>query len=239
MARGHGGGTEDRPTCQGKRRAASGGDATKKKEKNHEQSKPTRQRKTARRQRPKTRRTGGGRGDMGPQGTLVKYPTTGIWGPQRRNPPPPPTAAASPCACVVLASCLRHACYKGKTTRATRRMTVAETGPPPEDTPAGWGGSGERVRDGPHDRAQRVHAPCKPQRGDHRGCDRRIGRVTTGATRQAPPPCRGTSAPPRACAPLATCLCQRTDSEDTPPPSPFSSTHPRKGRGQRGDSEGT
>ena len=43
---------------------------------------------------------------MGPQGTLVKYPTAGKWGPQRGNPPPPPTAAASPCACVVLASCL-------------------------------------------------------------------------------------------------------------------------------------
>ena len=58
---------------------------------------------------------------MGPQETLVKYPTSGIWGPQRGKPPPP--TAASPCACVLLASCLRHACYKGKTTRATRGMT--------------------------------------------------------------------------------------------------------------------
>ena len=55
-----------------------------------------------------------------------------------------------------------------------------------------------------------------------------------------PPPCRGTTAAPRACAVLATCLRQRTDSEDAPPhPTPFSSTHPRKRRGQRGDSEGT
>ena len=60
--------------------------------------------------------------------------------------------------------------------------------PPPEDKAAGWGGSGERVRDGPHDRARREHAPCKPQRGDHRGCERRVGRATTGATRHAPPP---------------------------------------------------
>ena len=118
-------------------------------------------------------------------------------------------------------------------------MTVAGCGPPPpEDTAAGWGGSGKRVRDEPQDRAQREHAPCKPQRGDHRGCDRRKGRVTTGATRQAPPPSRGTSAAPRACAVLATCLRQRTDSEDAPPP-PYSSTHPRKGRGQRGGSDGT
>ena len=162
-------------------------------------------------------------------------------GAPKGKPPLPPTAAASPCACVVLASCLRHACYKGKTTRATRGMTVAGCGPPPppEVTAAGWGGSGKRVRDEPHDRAQREHAPCKPQRGDHRGCDRRRGRVTTGATRQAPPPSRGTSAAPRACAVLATCLRRRTDSEDAPPPAPFSSTHPRKGRGQRGDSEGT
>ena len=69
-------------------------------------------------------------------------------------------------------------------------MTVAGSGPPPEDTAAGWGGSGTGVRDQPHDRAQREHAPCKPQRGDHRGCNRRKGRVTTGATRQAPPPKR-------------------------------------------------
>ena len=38
---------------------------------------------------------------------------------------------------------------------------------------------------------------------------------------------------------LATCLRYRADSEDAPPPAPFSSTHPQKGRGQRGDSEGT
>ena len=62
--------------------------------------------------------------------------------------------------------------------------------PPPENTAAGWGGSGTKVRDEPHDRAPREHAPYKPQRGDHRGCDRRKGRVTTGATRQAPPPQR-------------------------------------------------
>ena len=118
-------------------------------------------------------------------------------------------------------------------------MTVAECGPPPEDIAAGWGGSGKRVRDEQHERAQREHAPCKPQRRDHRGCDRGKGRVRRGAARQNPPPCRGTSAAPRACAVLATCLRQGTDSEDAPPPNPFSSTHPRKERGQRGDSEGT
>ena len=219
--------TDERARGKDGRRAVE-----REKKKNHEQSKPTRQRKKARRQGPEPRRTGGGEGDMGPHGRLVKYPTTGIWGPQRE--PPPPTAAATPCACVVLASCLRHACYKGKTTRATRGMTVAERGPPPEDTAAGWGGSGGRVGDGPHDRAQREHAPCKPQQGDHRCCDRRRGRVTTGATRQAPPPCRGTSAAPRACAVLATCLRQRTDSDDAPPPP---SPPPTQERGE--DSEET
>ena len=92
--------------------------------------------------------------------------------------------------------------------------------PPPEDAAAGWGGRGTRVRDEPHDRTQREHAPCKPQRGDRRGCNRRKGRVTTGATRQAPPPSGGTSAAPRACAVLTTCLRNRADSEDAPPPPP-------------------
>ena len=53
-------------------------------------------------------------------------------------------------------------------------------------------------------------------------------------TASPPPPCRGTSAAPRACAVLATCLRQRTDSE-----APFSPTHPGRGRGQRGDGEAT
>ena len=154
---------------------------------------------------------------MGPQGTLVKYPTTGVWGPQRGNPPPH----------CRLALCLRRACVMPVTCVLQREDDKSDKGddgsgtrtPPPEDNAAGWGGSGERVRDGPHDRAQREHAPCKPQRGDHRGCDRRIGRATTGATRLAPPPtCRGTSAAPRACTVLATCLRQGTSSEEAPPP---------------------
>ena len=88
------------------------------------------------------------------------------------------------------------------------------------------------MRDEPHDRAHREHAPCRPQRVDHQGCNRRKGRVTEGATRRAPPPppSGGTSAAPRACAVLTTCLRNGADSEDAPPPSPYSSTHPRKGR---------
>ena len=115
----------------------------------------------------------------------------------------------------------------------------AKSDPPPEDNAAGWGGSGKRVRDEPHDRAQREHAPCKPQRGDNWGCDRRKGRVTTGATRQAPPPqqrdkCRA-SCLRRAC----DVLTPEDGQRGRPPPAPYSSTHIRKGRGQRGDSEGT
>ena len=44
------------------------------------------------------------------------------------------------------------------------------------------------MRDEPHDRARRGRASCKPRRGDHRGCGRRIERVTKGAARQTPPP---------------------------------------------------
>ena len=95
------------------------------------------------------------------------------------------------------------------------------------------------MRDEPHDRAQREHAPCKPQQGEQPGVDRRKGRVTTGATRQAPPSSAGTSAAPRACAVLATCLRYRTDGEDALLPALFSCTHPRKVRGQQRDSEGT
>ena len=161
--------------------------------------------------------------------------------------PPPPCRGTSPAprACAMLASCLRRACYEGKTTRAPPPpphtppppqgwgMQVGggeKPPPPPEDKAAGWGGSGERVRDGPHDRARREHAPCKPQRGDHRGCERRVGRVTTGATRHAPPPlerdrCRATCLC-RACGVPATCVQRRED--DKPPPPP---THLRPPKG--------
>ena len=97
-------------------------------------------------------------------------------------------------------------------------MTVAGIGPPPPRTPRQGGEAVERECGTNHTTVQREHAPCKPQRGDHRGCDRRKGRVTTGATRQAPPLSGGTSAAPRACAVLATCLHYRADSEDAPPP---------------------
>ena len=209
------------------------------KKNNHEQSKPTRQRKKARRQGPKPRQTGGGRGDMGPHGTLVKYPTTGIWGPQRETPPPHRCSHAL---------CLRRACVMRATCVLQREDDKGDKGddgsgtrtPPPEDTAAGWGGSGERVRDGPHDRAQREHAPYKPQRGDHRGCDRRKGGVTTGATWQAPPPPAEGPVPRLVPAPcLRRAYARGRTARTPPPPTPYSSTRPRKGRGQRGDGEGT
>ena len=104
---------------------------------------------------------------MGPHGTLVQYPTTGIWGAQRETPPPHHCSHAL---------CLRRACVMPATCVLQREDDKGDKGDdgsgmraPPEDTAAGWGGSGKRVRDEPHDRAQREHAPCKPQRGDHRG----------------------------------------------------------------------
>ena len=102
--------------------------------------------------------------------------------------------------------------------------------PPPEDKAAGWGGSGERVRDGPHDRARREHAPCKPQRGDHRGCERRVERATTEATRHAPPPPAKGQVPRLVPAP---CLRRACDMRATkgrrqapPPPPPQTHTPP-------------
>ena len=105
------------------------------KKKNKEQSKPTRQGKKARRQGPKPQQTGEGRGDMGPQGTLVKYPTSGVWGPQRGTPPPPCSLAL--ClrrSCVVPATCMLQReddkGYKGDDGSGTRT-------PPPRTTRQG------------------------------------------------------------------------------------------------------
>ena len=113
---------------------------------------------------------------------------------------------------------------------------------PPADKAVGWGGSRERVRDGPHDRARRELAPCKPPMGGPPGV-RTQGRKGDAMSHTAnpPPPCRGTSAEPRACTVLATCIRQRTDSKGAPPHPPLPHP-PRKGartaRGQRGDMGG-
>ena len=193
---------------------------------------------------------------MGLQEKPVRYSTSGVRGPQKRKPPPPLQPSASARTCVVLASCLRHTCNKGKTTRApspppphTPRpprgwgMTVAERGPPPEDKAAGWGGSGERVQAGPRDRAKREHAPCKPQRGDHRGCDRRVGRATTGTTRQAPPPAAEGQVPRLMPAPCSRRAYARGQAaRKSPPPHPLLLQPPKKGARtatrQRGDMGG-
>ena len=236
-----GGGAEDRPTRQEERRAAGGGDEKKK-----EQSKPTCQGKKARRQGPKPRRTGGGRGDMGPQETLVRYPTSGVRGPQRRNPPPPHCSQVPHS---VLASCLRRACD----VRATKGRRQGRPPPPPHTPPPprGWGMTVAERGPPPRTKRQGGEAAERGCGTDHTTVPKGstggpLGRRPQGRkgddgshTASPPPTCRGTIAAPRACTVLATCLRQRTGSEDAPPPTPFSSTHPRKGRGQRGDSEGT
>ena len=155
--------------------------------------------------------------------------------------PPPPAEGQVPR--LVPAPCLRRACDVRATkerrqgppphthTSAPPRVGDAGRGgaksapPPPEDKAAGWGGSGERVRDGPHDRARREHAPCKPQRGDHWGCEHRVGRATTGATRHAAPPAEGqvprlVPAPclRRACDMRATKGRRQAPPPHTPPP---------------------
>ena len=165
-------------------------------------------------------------------------------GPKEKPPPPRSSQVPHP----VLASCLRRACdMRAAEGRRHGRPSPPHTPPPPqgwemqvgggekrpppEDKAAGWGGSGERVRDGPHDRVRREHAPCKPQRGDHRGCERRVERATTGATRHAPPPCRGTGAAPRACAVLASCLRHACNEGKTTSPPPPTHLRPPKGGG--------
>ena len=134
--------------------------------------------------------------------------------------PPPPRASAPPR--------VGDAGREGRT-----------AAPPPEDKAARRGDGGERVRDGPHDRAQGKQAPCRPRRGGHRGSERRVGRAKTGATRRAPLPSRRTSAVPRASAVPATCLRRRKGNEGPPPPHPQHPHPPRKGaraaRGSRGD----
>ena len=224
------------------------------KKKNKKQSKPTRRGKKARRQGPIPRRTGGGRGDMGPQETLVRYPTSGVWRPQRRNPPPPHCSQVPH---PVLASCLRHACYKGKTTRAPPPppshtpppprgwgMPVAERGPPPPRGQSGRVGRQRREGAGRSTRpcpkgARTVPAPT----GGPPGVRPQGRKGDDGSHTASPlPTCRGTSAAPRACTVLATCLRQRTGSEDAPPPHPLLLHPPKKGartaRGQLGDMGG-
>ena len=164
--------------------------------------------------------------------------------------PPPPCrgTSAAPRACALLASCLRRACYAGKVTRAPppphtppppqgwgMKVGGAESGPPPKDKAAGWGGSGERVRDGPHDRARREHAPCKPQQGGPPGV-RTQGREGDDGSHTAspPPPCKGTGAAPRACAVLASCLRHACyEGKTTSPPPPPHTPPPPQGWGMQ------
>ena len=136
---------------------------------------------------------------------------------QRREndkPPPPPPHATAP----------QRVGVAGREGR-----TAA---PPPGDKAARWGGSGGRVRDGLHDRAQEKQAPSRPQRGGHRGSERREGRAMTGTTWRAPHPSRRTSAVPRASVVPATCLRQRKGSEGAPPPPPPPPPTPTKVRGE-------
>ena len=158
---------------------------------------------------------------------------------QRETSPPPAAAKClAPglcCAYDMPATCVqRRGGEKGAspppTTTTPPRANAGREGaksappPPPEDNAAGWGGRGRRVRDEPQDRARRGRAPCKPRRGDHRGCGRRIEGATEGAARLTPPPpCRGTKATPRAYDARAT-----AGKRQSPPP-PQACAPPRVG----------
>ena len=76
------------------------------------------------------------------------------------------------------------------------------------------------MRDEPHDRAHREHAPCRPQRGDHQGRNRRKGRVTAGATRRAPPPPAEGQVPRLVPSPCLRRACAIGRTARTPPPPP-------------------
>ena len=110
---------------------------------------------------------------------------------------------------------------------------------PPADKAAGWGGSRERVRYGPDDRVRREHAPCKPPTGGPPVCEHRVGRATTGATRQAPPPAEGQvrRLVPAPCSQRA--YARGQTARMPPPPNPFSPPTQEMGEDSLGDSEGT
>ena len=79
------------------------------------------------------------------------------------------------------------------------------------------------MRDEPHDRARRGRAPCKPRRGDHRGCGRRIEGATEGAARLTPPPLQRDES-------HASCLrCEGNGRKTTSPPPPTSLRPPKGG----------
>ena len=74
----------------------------------------------------------------GDPGVRSLYHGAGREGPKEKPPPPPQHSSASPRACVVLASCLRHACNEGKTTWAP--LPPQHTPTPPRVGDTGRGG---------------------------------------------------------------------------------------------------
>ena len=119
------------------------------------------------------------------------YHGEGREGPKEK-PPPPLQPSASPRACVVLASCLQHACNQGTTTRAP---PPPHTPPPPRGCARRVGGAttGDTRQAPPPAEGQLprlVPAPCLRRACDVRAAEgRRQGRP--------PPPPPHTSAPPR------------------------------------------
>ena len=111
--------------------------------------------------------------------------------------------------------------------------------PPPEDKAARWGGSGERVRDGLHDRAQGKQGPNRPQRGGAPGERTQSGKGDDGGHAACPTPqqkdkCR------------ATCQCRACDvltpeegqrGRPTPPP-PTPTPTKERGEGNEGMARG-
>ena len=117
----------------------------------------------------------------GDPGVRSLYHGEGREGPKEKTPPPPLQPSASPRACVVLASCLRHACYEGKTTRAPPPPPPTHTAPPPQ----GWGmkvGGGGKRPPPPPPRTKRQGGEAA-----ERGCGTDHTTVPVGSTRRASP----------------------------------------------------
>ena len=118
----------------------------------------------------------------GDSGVRSLYCGGGREGPKEKPPPPPLQPCASPRACVVLASCLRHACNEGTTTRAP---LPPHTPPPPRGCARKVGGAttGDTRQAPPPAEGQvprLVPAPCL-----RRACD---VRATKGRRQGRPPP---------------------------------------------------
>ena len=189
----------------------------------------------------------------GDPGVRSLYQGEGREGQKEETPPPHCSQVPRFVLASCFASCLQHACYGGKTTRAPPpphtpppsrvreeggRKRGAESVPP--RTRRQGGEAAERGCGTDHTTVPVGSSRCaRPQGGDHRGCEQRVGRATRGATRQTPPP-PAEGQVPRACTAAPQQKPEdRQQGRPLQPPLPHPPrTGARTARGQRGDMGG-